>query len=98
MTAIVGEALGAARATSPRRAGRRGAPRPKLTKRGRAEARAFWLFISPWIIGFVGFLLGPDARYLCGSLIVVDGGTDALLRADSVPVPMEDLPPGFLDA
>lgn len=36
----------------------------------------------------VDFLLGPDARFLCGSVLFVDGGTDALLRADAVPVPM----------
>jgi NAD(P)-dependent dehydrogenase (short-subunit alcohol dehydrogenase family) len=36
----------------------------------------------------VAFLLGPDARWFCGSLLFVDGGTDALLRADAVPVPM----------
>lgn len=38
---------------------------------------------------FVQFLLGPDARFFCGSVVFVDGGTDALLRADSVPAPME---------
>lgn len=37
---------------------------------------------------FVGFLLGPQARFLCGSVLFVDGGTDALLRADDAPVPM----------
>ncbi|HEX6236721.1 MAG TPA: SDR family oxidoreductase [Acidimicrobiales bacterium] len=36
----------------------------------------------------VQFLLGPDARFLCGSVVMVDGGTDALLRADDVPAPM----------
>jgi NAD(P)-dependent dehydrogenase (short-subunit alcohol dehydrogenase family) len=36
----------------------------------------------------VTFLLGPDARFFCGSVVFVDGGTDALLRADDVPLPM----------
>lgn len=35
----------------------------------------------------VDFLLGPDARFLCGSVLFVDGGTDALLRPDAVPAP-----------
>jgi len=30
----------------------------------------------------VAFLLGPDARFCCGSVLFVDGGTDALLRPD----------------
>jgi NAD(P)-dependent dehydrogenase (short-subunit alcohol dehydrogenase family) len=39
------------------------------------------------LAAFVAFLLGPDARFFCGSVVVVDGGTDALLRADDMPVP-----------
>lgn len=35
----------------------------------------------------VRFLLGPDARFLCGSVVFADGGTDALLRPDDVPAP-----------
>jgi len=31
----------------------------------------------------VVFLLGPDARFCCGSVLFVDGGTDALLRPDA---------------
>lgn len=57
-----------------------------LGRRGTAEELA----------AFVEFLLGPDARWLCGSLLFVDGGTDAQLRADAVPVPMEDFPPGVM--
>lgn len=41
------------------------------------------------LAGVVAFLLGPDARFLCGSFLVVDGGSDALIRPDAVPVPME---------
>jgi NAD(P)-dependent dehydrogenase (short-subunit alcohol dehydrogenase family) len=36
----------------------------------------------------IEFLLLSDARrFLCGTILYVDGGTDALFRADSVPVP-----------
>ena len=37
------------------------------------------------IAAFIAFLLGPDAEFFCGSLLFVDGGTDALLRAGDVP-------------
>ena len=37
--------------------------------------------IADWIL----FLLSPPARYACGSVIFVDGGTDAMLRADDWP-------------
>lgn len=37
--------------------------------------------LADWIV----FLLSPSARFACGSVIVVDGGTDALLRADAWP-------------
>ena len=37
--------------------------------------------LADWIV----FLLSPAARFACGSVIFVDGGTDALLRADSWP-------------
>jgi NAD(P)-dependent dehydrogenase (short-subunit alcohol dehydrogenase family) len=40
------------------------------------------------LAAFVEFLLGPHARFFCGSVVFVDGGTDALLRPDAVPVPM----------
>ena len=40
------------------------------------------------LAGVVSFLLGPDARYLCGSVLVVDGGTEAALRPDDLPSPM----------
>jgi NAD(P)-dependent dehydrogenase (short-subunit alcohol dehydrogenase family) len=41
------------------------------------------------VAGLVAFLLGPDARFLCGSIVFVDGGTDALLRPDDWPAPLK---------
>jgi NAD(P)-dependent dehydrogenase (short-subunit alcohol dehydrogenase family) len=40
------------------------------------------------IAAVVQFLLGPDARFFCGSVVFCDGGTDAQLRADDFPAPM----------
>jgi len=40
------------------------------------------------LAAFVQFLLGPDARFFCGSVVFVDGGTDAQMRADDFPTPM----------
>ena len=37
------------------------------------------------LAAFVQFLLGPDARFFCGSVLFVDGGTDAQLRARRLP-------------
>ena len=34
----------------------------------------------------VVFLLGPHARFFCGSVVLCDGGTEALLRPDDWPV------------
>jgi len=31
----------------------------------------------------IAFLLGPDAAFCCGSVLYVDGGTDALVRGDA---------------
>jgi multiple sugar transport system permease protein len=53
MSKTIDEAPGAARC------GRRAGRRRKMSSRSRKEAFYFWLFISPWLIGFVGFLLGP---------------------------------------
>lgn len=39
------------------------------------------------IAGPITFLLGPDARYFCGSYLTIDGGTDAALNADAWPAP-----------
>jgi len=35
------------------------------------------------IAAAIAFLLGPDAAFCCGSLLFVDGGSDALLRPDA---------------
>jgi NAD(P)-dependent dehydrogenase (short-subunit alcohol dehydrogenase family) len=40
------------------------------------------------LAALVEFLLGPDARFFCGSVVFVDGGTDAQMRADDFPMPM----------
>ena len=40
------------------------------------------------LAAFVTFLLGPDARFFCGSVLFCDGGTDALLRANDFPTSM----------
>ncbi|MEO8601216.1 MAG: SDR family oxidoreductase [bacterium] len=34
------------------------------------------------IANVVAFLLGPEARFVCGSVWFIDGGTDALIRGD----------------
>jgi NAD(P)-dependent dehydrogenase (short-subunit alcohol dehydrogenase family) len=37
------------------------------------------------LAAFVAFLLGPHGSYFCGSLLLVDGGTEAVLRPDDWP-------------
>ena len=32
----------------------------------------------------IAFLLGPEASFCCGSILFVDGGTDALVRPNAV--------------
>lgn len=44
------------RGTDPGRSGR---ARARLAPHRRKEALLFYLFISPWVIGFLGFMLGP---------------------------------------
>src|SRR5437763_4596193 len=36
-----------------------GSKRPRGNRMARREARAFYLFVSPWLIGFLVFSLGP---------------------------------------
>lgn len=40
------------------------------------------------LAAFVQFLLGPHARFFCGAVVFVDGGTDAQLRPRDFPTPM----------
>ena len=45
------------------------------------------------IAALVDFLLGPDGGFFCGSVVFVDGGSDALLRGPDWPAPWDlDLP------
>jgi NAD(P)-dependent dehydrogenase (short-subunit alcohol dehydrogenase family) len=48
-----------------------------LGRRGRPEE----------IAALLAYLLGPDARFFCGSVLFCDGGMDAQFRADDWPAP-----------
>jgi hypothetical protein len=39
------------------------------------------------IAALLEFLVGPDSTFLCGSVVVADGGSEAVLRPDDWPVP-----------
>jgi NAD(P)-dependent dehydrogenase (short-subunit alcohol dehydrogenase family) len=41
------------------------------------------------IAALVAFLLGPDARFFCGSVVLCDGGTEAFFRPDDWPANWE---------
>jgi NAD(P)-dependent dehydrogenase (short-subunit alcohol dehydrogenase family) len=41
------------------------------------------------VAAVVAFLLSPDSSLLCGSIVLADGGTEALLRPDAYPIPWE---------
>lgn len=43
------------------------------------------------VAGIIAFLLGPEARTFVGSVVFADAGSDALLRPDAWPSPMEPL-------
>ena len=43
------------------------------------------------LAGLVAYLLGPDARFFCGSLIFCDGGTDALIHPHDLPALWEPI-------
>jgi len=40
------------------------------------------------VAGLLAYLLSSDAAFFCGSVITMDGGTDAALRADDWPAPL----------
>jgi NAD(P)-dependent dehydrogenase (short-subunit alcohol dehydrogenase family) len=40
------------------------------------------------IAAVIAFLLGPESSFFCGSVVFADGGTDALLRPDAWPAPL----------
>lgn len=40
------------------------------------------------VAGLLGYLLSPTAGFFCGSVITMDGGTEAALRPDAWPVPL----------
>lgn len=44
------------------------------------------------IAALITFLLGPDARFLVGSIVYVDGGTDAKQRTEAYPTPIHEMP------
>jgi multiple sugar transport system permease protein len=69
--ATAGPATAGSGARAPRAPGRR----PRLTKRRKQEARLFYLFISPWIIGFLVFLFGPMVASIYFSLTDWDSFT-----------------------
>lgn len=50
--------------------------KPRPSRMRRKEARFFWLFISPWIFGFVVFLLGPMLASVYLSFTDWDSFTD----------------------
>ena len=37
------------------------------------------------VAGLLAYLLSPAAGFFCGSVLTMDGGTDAALRADDWP-------------
>ena len=42
----------------------------------------------PEIAAVIDFLLSPDASYIVGQTLFVDGGTDAFVQPRGYPVPM----------
>jgi NAD(P)-dependent dehydrogenase (short-subunit alcohol dehydrogenase family) len=42
------------------------------------------------IAGLLAYLLSPEATFFCGSVVFVDGGTDAAVRPDDFPTARPD--------
>ncbi len=43
---------------------------------------------APEIAAAIAFLLSPAASYLCGTVLLADGGTEAAIRPDDWPAPL----------
>ena len=64
---------------------RRGLDHPRLGAAIRGFPIPLGGFGEPGqIASAIAFLLGPDAGFCCGSVLFVDGGSDALLRPDAL--------------
>ncbi len=50
------------------------------------------------IAALIGFLLGPDAAFFCGSVVYCDGGSDALLRTRDWPAAWDISPRDFVQS
>ena len=85
-------AITAARIASPRR-WRLG--RPRMTPLARREARQGYLFISPWIIGFLAFTALPmlaTFAFTFLNLTLSPGGANSVRRAGQLRPPRERQP------
>src|SRR5215204_719434 len=58
----------------------RGFRRERKSKRAQREARAFYLFVTPWLLGFVGLALIPLILGFLMSLTNYDGFNLATVR------------------
>ena len=40
------------------------------------------------VAGLLAYLLSPEASFFCGSVVFMDGGTEAALRGEDWPAPL----------